>query len=237
MLIAAIFVSMYGISTVASQLDTVAFLSKTLPHGMIRAIFVQGAIAAALFAPLAVLALGKWRAPSIRAPKSPTVPPKPASIFLRLALLIAAFVFLYMFFGYLRRLEKPRTATFLRGVGAANLLGGIEAQLDKLPLDLRPCRLPRSALHRVPVPAGSDARHFPAGVGFGRGTFFSLLDNRLAVAESVDARQCCAEPFLGDAGLQLGLRRPRRMALVLYCARTPGGTETNSQIGGFKTVA
>ena len=51
----------YGISTVASQLDSVALLSTKLPPGMIRAIFVQGAIAAALFAPLAVLALGKWR--------------------------------------------------------------------------------------------------------------------------------------------------------------------------------
>src|SRR6266481_991606 len=59
MLIGAIFASMYGISTVVSQLDSVAFLSDKLPQGMIRAIFVQGAIAAALFAPLAVLTLGK----------------------------------------------------------------------------------------------------------------------------------------------------------------------------------
>src|SRR2546422_4797116 len=49
MLVGAIFVSMYGISTVASQVESVAFLSNKLPQGMIRAIFVQGAIAAALF--------------------------------------------------------------------------------------------------------------------------------------------------------------------------------------------
>ncbi len=65
MLAGAIFVSMYGISTVASQLDSIAFLSNKLPQGMIRAIFFQGAIAGALFAPLAVLALGKWRAASL----------------------------------------------------------------------------------------------------------------------------------------------------------------------------
>jgi hypothetical protein len=111
----AIFVSMYGISSVASQLDTVAFLSKKLPHGMIRAIFVQGAIAAALFAPLAVLALGNCRAASIRAPKSPTVPSKPASIFLRLALLIAAFVFLYMLFGYYVAWRNPELQRFYGG--------------------------------------------------------------------------------------------------------------------------
>jgi hypothetical protein len=114
MLVAAIFVSMYGISTVASQLDSVAFLSKKLPHGMIRAIFVQGAIAAALFAPLAVLALGKWRAASIRAP-TPAVPPKLASILLRLAILVAAFVFLYMFFGYYVAWRNPELQHFYGG--------------------------------------------------------------------------------------------------------------------------
>jgi len=115
MLVGAIFVSMYGISTVASQLDSVAFLSDKLPQGMIRALFVQGAIAAALFAPLAVLALGKWRAPSIRPPKSPAVPPKLASILLRLAILVAAFVFLYMFFGYYVAWRNPELRRFYAG--------------------------------------------------------------------------------------------------------------------------
>jgi hypothetical protein len=116
MLVAAIFVSMYGISTVASQLESVAFLSNKLPHGMIRALFVQGAIAAALFAPLAVLALGKWQAASIRAPKSPaSVPPKLASILLRLAILVAAFVFLYMFFGYYVAWRNPELQRFYEG--------------------------------------------------------------------------------------------------------------------------
>ena len=116
MLVAAIFVSMYGISTVASHLESIAFLSNKLPHGMIRALFVQGAIAAALFAPLAVLALGKWRAASIRAPKSPaSVPPRLASILLRLAILVAAFVFLYMFFGYYVAWKNPELRHFYGG--------------------------------------------------------------------------------------------------------------------------
>jgi hypothetical protein len=114
-LVAAIFVSMYGISTVATQLDAIAFLSNKLPPGMIRAIFVQGAIAAALFAPLAVLALGKWRVASIRAPESPGVRPKLASILLRFAILIAAFVFLYMFFGYYVAWRNPELQHFYAG--------------------------------------------------------------------------------------------------------------------------
>jgi hypothetical protein len=106
---------MYGISTVASQLDSVAFLSNKLPQGMIRAIFVQGAIAAALFAPLAVLALGKWRAASLRAPMPPAAPLRLASILLRLAILVAAFVFLYMFFGYYVAWRNPELQRFYAG--------------------------------------------------------------------------------------------------------------------------
>src|SRR5260370_36412915 len=94
MLVGAIFMGMYGISTVAIQVESVAFLSNKLPQGMIRALFVQGAIVAALFAPLAVLVLGKWRAASLRAPRSPAAPPRRASILLRLGLLVAAFVLL-----------------------------------------------------------------------------------------------------------------------------------------------
>jgi len=114
MLAGAIFVSMYGISTVASQLDSIALLSNKLPQGMIRAIFVQGAIAAALFALLAVLALGKWRG-SVRAPVSPAAPLKFGSILLRLAILVAAFVFLYMFFGYYVAWKNPDLQRFYAG--------------------------------------------------------------------------------------------------------------------------
>lgn len=123
----AIFVSMYGSATVGSQVETVAFLSDKLPPGMIRAIFVQGAIAAALFAPLAVLVLGKWRgaslgAASVRAgsfgvwvARSPAAQRKPGAMLLRVAILVAAFVFLYMFFGYYVAWRNPELRSFYGG--------------------------------------------------------------------------------------------------------------------------
>jgi len=115
MLVGTLFVGMYGISTVAIQVESIAFLSNKLPQGMIRALFVQGAIAAALFAPLAVLVLGKWRAASIQAPKLTVVPPKPAAMLLRLAILVAAFVFLYMFFGYYVAWRNPELRGYYGG--------------------------------------------------------------------------------------------------------------------------
>jgi len=114
-LVGAIFVGMYGISTVAIQVESIAFLSNKLPQGMIRALFVQGAIAAALFAPLAVLALGKWRAASLRAPMSPAASLKLASMLVRVAILVVAFVFLYMFFGYYVAWRNPELQRFYRG--------------------------------------------------------------------------------------------------------------------------
>jgi len=115
MLTGVIFTSMYGISTVASQLDSVFFLSNKLPQGMIRAIFVQGAIAAAMFAPLAVLALDKWRVASPPAPLPPAARLKMAWLLPRLALLVAAFVFLYMFFGYYVAWRNPELRRYYGG--------------------------------------------------------------------------------------------------------------------------
>jgi len=50
-LIGAIFVGLYGIATVATQMESAFFLPDKLPRGLIRAVFVEGAIAAALFSP------------------------------------------------------------------------------------------------------------------------------------------------------------------------------------------
>jgi hypothetical protein len=115
MLAGVMFMSMYGISTVANQLDSVFFLSNKLPQGMIRALFVQGAIAAALFAPLAVLVLGKWRVASPPAPLAPAAPLKVAWLLPRLAILVAAFIFLYMFFGYYVAWRNPELRSYYGG--------------------------------------------------------------------------------------------------------------------------
>lgn len=114
-LVGAISVGMYGISTVGPQLDSVFFLSDKLPRGLIRALFLQGAIAAALFAPLAVLLLGKWRAVS-GAPAFPgRARIRAPSAAWRLALIVVAFVVLYMFFGYYVAWQSPAVRQYYGG--------------------------------------------------------------------------------------------------------------------------
>jgi hypothetical protein len=115
LLAAAIFVGMYGIMTVTSQIESIAFLSNKVGPELLRALFLQGAIATALFAPLAVLVLGKWRAAVPAAVRPAPVRMGPASTAWRIVLLVIAFEFLYMFFGYYVAWHNPEVRKYYAG--------------------------------------------------------------------------------------------------------------------------
>ena len=129
----AVFFAMYGISTVATQADSTFFLSAKLPHGMLPALFLQGLIADALFAPLAVLILGKWRAPS-----SADAGPAPArlaasSLTWRIALLVVAFVFLYLFFGYYIAWQNPDLRQYYGGTAFSSFYDSLKGNWGQRP--------------------------------------------------------------------------------------------------------
>jgi hypothetical protein len=132
-LAAAMFVGMYGISTVVSQLESIFLLSSKLPAGMIRALFVQGAIGTALFAPLAVLVLGKWRAavPGVASPEPAGM--SAASAAWRLVLLIIAFVFLYLFFGYYVAWQNPELRRYYGGPEWPNFIASLRGNWQNSP--------------------------------------------------------------------------------------------------------
>jgi hypothetical protein len=111
----ALFVAMYGVSTVVTQIESLFFLSNKLPHGMVRALFAQEAITIALFAPLAVLLLGKWRAATTASPDPSPANFSASSVAWRIAFLILAFVFLYMFFGYYIAWRNPELRHYYGG--------------------------------------------------------------------------------------------------------------------------
>lgn len=132
-LVMAVFFAMYGISTVAAQADSVFFLSAKLPHGMLRALFLQGAIADAFLAALAVLILGKWRTSS---PPATNVAPArlPASsLTWRIALLGVAFVFLYMFFGYYIAWQNPALRQFYGGSNFPSFYDSLKGNWEQRP--------------------------------------------------------------------------------------------------------
>lgn len=144
-LVIAVFFATYGISTVATQVESLFFLSAKLPHGMLRALFLQGLIADALFAALAVLILGKWRVPS-----SADAWPAPArlaasSLTWRIALLVVAFVFFYMFFGYYIAWQNPDLRQYYGGSNFPSFYDSLKSNWRQRPF-LYPLQVFRALL-------------------------------------------------------------------------------------------
>ena len=57
-LVMTVFLVLYGVDTLMPQIETAYFVTR-LPPGMLPRLFIAGLIVAAIFAPLAVLILGK----------------------------------------------------------------------------------------------------------------------------------------------------------------------------------
>jgi len=129
----AMFLGMYGISTVVSQLESIFLLSGKFPHGMITALFVQGAIGTALFAPLAVLVLGKWRGPMPGVASPAPAGMRAASVAWRLVVLIIAFVFLYLFFGYYVAWQNPELRRYYGGPDWPNFIASLRGNWQNSP--------------------------------------------------------------------------------------------------------
>lgn len=129
----AVFFAMYGISTVAAQAESFFFLSAKLPHGMLQALFLQGLIADALFAALAGLILGKCRVPSSAGAWPAPARPAVSSLIWRIVLLVVAFVFLYMFFGYYIAWQNPDLRQYYGESGFPNFYDSLKSNWEQRP--------------------------------------------------------------------------------------------------------
>jgi hypothetical protein len=129
-----LFAATYGISTIATQVDSLFFLSAKMPPGMIRALFVQGAIAMALFAPLAVLILGKWRPVPTAVETSEGLPRTATSMAWRLVSLVVAFIVLYMFFGYYVAWRNPTLRAYYGGTDSPSFYEALRSNWRREPL-------------------------------------------------------------------------------------------------------
>ena len=126
-LIGALCVGVYGISTVAVQVESIFFLSNKMPQGMIPALFLQGAIATVLFVPIAVLLLGKWRAASQPPASSAFARMRAPFVAGRVVLIVVAFVFLYMFFGYYVAWQSPAVRQYYGGPEYSSFYASLKA--------------------------------------------------------------------------------------------------------------
>ena len=56
-----IFVVFFGTQTFMNQIESLIYLGGKMPHGFISGLFLMGLFVAAVFSPIAVLVLGRWR--------------------------------------------------------------------------------------------------------------------------------------------------------------------------------
>ena len=128
-----LFAATYGISTVSTQVESLFFLSAKMPPGLIRALFAQGAIAMALFASLTVLILGKWRAAPTVIEANEAPPLKAVAMTWRILLLVVAFVFLYLFFGYYVAWQNPALRGYYGGTEFGNFFESLKSNWERQP--------------------------------------------------------------------------------------------------------
>ena len=125
-LILTVFLLFYGVSTVMPQIETAYFISR-LPPGMLPRLFIAGLIMAVVFAPLAVLILGKA--------KSSSNASSPLQLTLgRVSLIIVAYLFLYFTFGYFIAWQSPAVRAFYGGSDPAGFVAQITSLMRNEPL-------------------------------------------------------------------------------------------------------
>lgn len=132
-LVGAVFLAMYGLMTVVTQIESIVFLGSQLPEGMVGKIFVVGAVAAGIFSPAAVLVLGKMKRPSEeRVLEGRTV--MPASEWLwTLAAMGGAYVILYFVFGYFVAWKVEAVRDYYEGTDPGNFFSQMMVIWETVP--------------------------------------------------------------------------------------------------------
>jgi hypothetical protein len=111
-LIAALVFTIYGLMTFISQIESIAYLRAKMASGLIKNLFVMGAVVAILFVPLATLIMGKIRGPEQLHPERVLTLKSHATHF---CLLAAVYVVLYYLFGYYVAWQNPEVRLYYSG--------------------------------------------------------------------------------------------------------------------------
>jgi hypothetical protein len=111
-LIAVLVFAFYGLMTFIIQIESIVYLRAKMPPGLIKDLFVMGAIVAFLFIPLAVLIMGKIRGPEQPHPERALTLKSQA---VRFGILAIVYVVLYYLFGYYVAWQNPELRLYYSG--------------------------------------------------------------------------------------------------------------------------
>jgi hypothetical protein len=132
-LIVTVFLVFYGSGTVMPQIETAYFITS-LQHGMLPRLFLAGIIIAAVFAPLAVLILGKARAQANENSLDTRLPISTGSWVARLSLIVAVYLVIYFTFGYFIAWKSAAVRAFYKGTDPGNIFTHLANVLRAEPL-------------------------------------------------------------------------------------------------------
>jgi hypothetical protein len=118
-LIVTVALVFYGVTTLMPQIETAYFITR-LPPGMLPRLFLAGIIIAAVFAPLAVLILGKARARANETTEDARLNLTLGSWATKLSLIVVAYILIYFTFGYFIAWKVEAVRVFYNGTDPGN---------------------------------------------------------------------------------------------------------------------
>lgn len=132
-LVITVFLVFYGVSTVMSQIETAYFVTR-LPPGMLPRLFLAGMLTGVVFAPLAVLILGKAKSqPNENSGESWLNMPVGVWI-AKLSLIVIVYLILYFTFGYFIAWRNAAVRAYYGGSDAGSFIGHMTNLLRTEPL-------------------------------------------------------------------------------------------------------
>jgi len=143
-LIGAIFLILFGVTTLMPQIETAYFLTR-LPPGMLPRIFVAGAMTAALFSMLAVVVLGKRRQVVLEKEGRSQLQMPFGEWVWKQAMIAVAYVILYFTFGYFIAWKSPAVRAYYGGSDPGSFLAQMNNVLRDTPW-LLPLQVVRAML-------------------------------------------------------------------------------------------
>lgn len=165
-LVLTIFFVFYGVTTVMSQIET-AFFVTSLPPGMLPRLFLSGAIIAALFAPLAVLILGKARSNQSAAENPERFRFSSGEWLVKILIIIIVYIVIYFTFGYYIAWKSEAVRAFYNGNDPGSLMAQMKSVVRDTPL-LLPLQAVRAILWTllaIPVIRMMKGQWWEAGLG------------------------------------------------------------------------
>lgn len=131
-LAATVFILYFGTVTFMSQIESLIYLGARMPDGMLPGLFLMGLFTAAVFSPIAVMVLGRWKADP-KAAGETTRPLPWRSWAWRSALGAAVYLALYYLFGYFVAWKNPAVREFYGGTDPGSFFAQMSSIVRETP--------------------------------------------------------------------------------------------------------